>query len=234
MERNYTAEIDQIKQELAEIKALLQHGATSCKTTASHQQHAKTSMEDTPYTIPLPDGPHMTPAELDAHIAKRIADIVPADVSAPELSHLLVQLVTDTLQRNTSGAVGYYGTYTNGGRQSIWVQQASNETLLALVENGAAAKVLACIGNNDRLTLLLTLLRTPMSVAQLVAHGYSSTGQVYHLLKPLQAADLVVEDTHTRGMYVVQPHRVQGIIMLLAGIQDMLDTKYTQGAWETE
>jgi len=62
--------------------------------------------------------------------------------------------------------------------------------------------------------------------------GYNTTGQVYHHLKPLLAADLIMEDDNNRGCYFVQPHRVQGVIMLLAGISDMLDTKYTQGDWE--
>jgi hypothetical protein len=50
----------------------------------------------------------------------------------------------------------------------------------------------------------------------------------------LVAADLVVEDNKNKGkgVYVIQPHRVQGIIMLLAGISDMLDPQYTYGNWE--
>ena len=62
--------------------------------------------------------------------------------------------------------------------------------------------------------------------------GYSSTGQVYHHLKPLLAADLVVEDKHQRGCYIVQPHRVQDLIMLLAGVADLVDGTYTQGRLE--
>ena len=54
----------------------------------------------------------------------------------------------------------------------------------------------------------------------------------YHQLKSLLAADLVVEDVENRGSYVIQAHRVQGIIMLLAGVSDMLDPEYTQGSWE--
>jgi DNA gyrase subunit B len=85
------------------------------------------------------------------------------------------------------------------------------------------------------LNILLSILKKPMTVAQLVEEGgYNSTGQVYHHLKPLLAADLIVEDSQNegRGVYVVQPHRVQGIIMLLSGISDMLDPQYTQGDWE--
>jgi DNA gyrase subunit B len=81
--------------------------------------------------------------------------------------------------------------------------------------------------------MLLALLRSPRTAAQLVEQcGYNTTGQVYHHLKPLLAADLVKEDDKNRGSYFIQPHRVQGIIMLLAGISDMLDPQYTQGNWE--
>ena len=76
-----------------------------------------------------------------------------------------------------------------------------------------------------------------MTVAQLVEEcGYNSTGQVYHHLKPLIAANLVAEDEHgdVKGRYIVVPHRVQGIIMLLAGISDMLDPQYTQGDWTND
>jgi len=128
------------------------------------------------------------------------------------------------------------GVFASGGRQSTWIRhQVCADDLLKLIENRMAERVLACVGNSDRLNILLSILKKPMTVAQLVEEGgYNSTGQVYHHLKPLLAADLIVEDSQNegRGVYVVQPHRVQGIIMLLSGISDMLDPQYTQGDWE--
>jgi len=88
------------------------------------------------------------------------------------------------------------------------------------------------VGSNDRLNMLLAILRKPRTVAELVSDcGYTSTGQVYHHLKPLIAADLVMED-HRRGSYVIRPHRVQGVIMLLAGVADLVDGAFTQGTVE--
>ena len=49
-----------------------------------------------------------------------------------------------------------------------------------------------------------------MTVAKLVEEcGFNSTGQVYHHLKPLIAADLVIEDpqSENRGVYIIQPSR---------------------------
>ena len=155
----------------------------------------------------------------------------------PKLNSIMSSLCQLTDKENRTGSVTYLGVFTSGGRQSNWIQNKVNtDGLLALIENKSAATVLQCIGNNDRLTLLLALLRTPMTVAAMVDKcGFNTTGQVYHHLKPLIAADLVFEAGQSeRGVYAVKPHRVQGIIMLLAGISDLVDTKYSQGNWAAE
>jgi len=52
-------------------------------------------------------------------------------------------------------------------------------------------------------------------------------------MKPLLAADLITEDVKAgKGVYTMQPHKVQGIIMLLEGIRDMVDETFTKGDWE--
>ncbi|MGN1346438.1 MAG: hypothetical protein ACI4V1_06610 [Eubacteriales bacterium] len=62
---------------------------------------------------------------------------------------------------------------------------------------------------------------------------FGSTGQVYHHLKPLIAADIVTESAEDgKGRYAIVPHRVQGIIMLLAGVSDLTDTRYSSGTFE--
>ncbi len=150
------------------------------------------------------------------------------------LSEMMEELCYKTEERNGSGLISYLGVYNSGGRQSNWIRSTvPTEDLLALIESGIASKVLACIGNASRLAILLEILRGPKTVASLVEKcGFGSTGQVYHHMKPLLAADVVVEDEKQKGVYVIQPHKVQGIIMLLAGISDMVDETYTQGAWE--
>jgi len=150
------------------------------------------------------------------------------------LSEMMEDLCYKTEEKNMSGFVTYFGVYNSGGRQSNWIRNSvpANE-LLSLIESGIASKVLACIGNVNRLMILLEILRGPKTVAMLVEKcGFGSTGQVYHHIKPLLAADVVVEDEQQKGFYVIQPHKVQGIIMLLAGISDMVDETYTQGTWE--
>ena len=155
----------------------------------------------------------------------------------PKLSSIMNALCNITDKEDRTGSITYLGVFTSGGRQSNWIQNGINtDDLLALIENKSASTVLQCIGNNDRLTLLLALLRKPMTVAAMIEKcGFNSTGQVYHHLRPLIAADLVFEvEQGDRGVYAVKPHRVQGIIMLLAGISDLLDVKISQGDWVEE
>ncbi len=152
----------------------------------------------------------------------------------PKLSDIMNRLCKLTDKEDRTGSITYLGVFTSGGMQSNWIQNETNtDDLLKLIENKSATAVLQCIGNNDRLNLLLALLRTPMSVAMLVEKcGFNSTGQVYHHIKPLITADIVFEvEQAERGVYAVKPHRVQGIIMLLAGIADLVDIKYSQGNW---
>ncbi|MCL2409744.1 MAG: ArsR family transcriptional regulator [Oscillospiraceae bacterium] len=204
MDRDYGKEIDGINVQLDEIKALLME--------FTKQPQKKVGV-------------------------KLLKNIEPMRNMHPDkrLSELQEELCEKADEDENTGYITYLGVFSSGGRQSNWVSnQVNADRLLELIESNVAAKVLACIGNNDRLNMLLALLRAPRTVAQLVEEcGYNTTGQVYHHLKPLLAADLVKEDEqHGRGSYVIQPHRVQGVIMLLAGISDMLDTKYTQGDWD--
>ena len=124
--------------------------------------------------------------------------------------------------------------HQDSGRLTWIRNDVSANHLLSLVEDRTAERVLACIGSRDRLNLLLAILKKPRTVAQLVAEcGYHSTGQVYHHLRPLIAADLVTEASSAeKGCYAIQPHRVQGIILLLAGIGDMVNPEFSRGQWE--
>ncbi len=132
---------------------------------------------------------------------------------------------------NLSGCVTYLGVFASGGNQSSWVQKAiPTDSLLDLGMSGSAEKVLASIGSQERLNILITLLRQPMSASGLMETlQFTSLGRVYHHLKPLIAADLVQEDDRVKGRYEIVPHRVQGLIMILAGISDLLDTEFSSG-----
>jgi len=119
----------------------------------------------------------------------------------PNITNILGSLEDKCNNDEGSGCISYLGVFSSGGRQSSWIRhQVNADELISLVENGMEGKVLACIGNNDRLNILLAILKKPTTVAQLVEEcGYHTTGQVYHHLKPLIAADLVIEDSKSEG-----------------------------------
>lgn len=214
MERNYGTEIDKLREEIQNIHSEM----TKVKALLLGKTEEKQDNEK---------------KETIGHITK-MGKMSPR----PEMNAILDQLENSCGENGGSGRITYMGVYASGGRQSTWMSDNVDvDRLLPLIKDGTAEKVLACIGNQARLNILLAILKKPMTVAQLVEEfDFGSTGTVYHHLKPLMAADLVVEDSRNegKGYYVIQPHRVQGIIMLLAGICDMVDTKYTTGQWEEE
>jgi hypothetical protein len=110
--------------------------------------------------------------------------------SNPESNRIMDSLLEISEKENRTGSVTCMGVFRSSGRQSQWITESRNtDDLLALIEIKLASAVLQCIGNSDRLNLLLTLLRTPMTVASLVEKcGFNTTGQAYHHLKPLIAA----------------------------------------------
>lgn len=206
MERNISEEIDALKQQMSDLQESIRHLLPNLSVCAANE-----------------------PSPAVGHVEKMVG-MHPDE----RISSLLSDLEDHCGEDSNTGRVTYMGVFASGGRQSTWIKNDLNtDDLLTLIENRTAEKVLACVGSNDRLNMLLAILRKPRTVAELVSDcGYSSTGQVYHHLKPLLVADLVIEDKHQRGCYIIQPHRVQGVIMLLAGIADLVDTTYTKGQLE--
>ena len=156
------------------------------------------------------------------------------DALSPEghaqLNGIRDQLIAFADGAHETGAVAYAGNFESDGQQSIWAMTIQTDFLLTLNDHDMVENVLTSIGNSQRLGILLALLKQPMTVVQLVAAlEAKSTGLVYHHLKPLVLADIVYEE---KGVYAVKPHRVQGIIMLLAAVWDLTDTRYSSGSWE--
>lgn len=207
--RDYGKEIDQLREEIAGLRAMIEKGEP--------ERHESRAARPKPYTEEC-ERVHIMH---NMHPDKR-------------LSELMVELGEKAEAEGSTGRITYLGMFASGGRQSNWIKKAAScDDLMRLAESGMAGKVLACIGNATRLKILVELLKSPKTVAELTeACGLGSTGQAYHHMKPLLAADVIVENADDRGQYFVQPHRVQGIIMLLAGISDMVDEQYTKGVWE--
>lgn len=212
MSRNLEAEFDSLRNEVAELKELIK---------SINAEPIPPSQDDEPVEIISNNG--------DGKWWKKEA-----------LTNLKDDVKKFCKYNNHIGTIVTAGYFDAGSKDeddfSEWYSLTKNVgDLLALIENRTAEKVLTCIGNNDRLNLLLSLLKQPNTVAGLVENcGYTSPGQVYHHLRPLLAADLVFEDKKhsVKGTYRVQGHRVQGIIMLLEGIYYMTGTWFTKGNWD--
>ncbi|MDE7325462.1 MAG: helix-turn-helix domain-containing protein [Lachnospiraceae bacterium] len=225
MDRDYGKEIDSLQKELGQVKELLKE---LVKKNETPQPKAQLSGEEGTGSKGEREGALQHPNKVEI-----IRDMHPNHQLADQMEELCK--LADG--RGLNGLINYMGVFSSGGRQSNWIRhQVDVAGLLALIENHTAQKVLACIGNGDRLNILLAILKKPRTVAELVAEcNLHSTGQAYHHMKPLLTADLIVEDTASgagKGVYIVQPHKVQGIVMLLAGIADMVDETYTKGCWE--
>ncbi len=196
MDQDYGSDIRELREEMEQLKALF------AEYRRAGKENENVRPGDTGRIQPIPN---MHP-----------------DV---RLSGLMDKLTRGAEEKGEAGSVTYLGVFSSGGRQANWIRnEVSVDELLALVDNKAASAVLQSIGSNDRLNLLVALLRKPMTVAAMVEScGFNSTGRVYHHLRPLISADIVFEvEQGERGVYAVRPHRVQGIIMLLAGIADLM------------
>lgn len=202
MERDYGTEIDEIKKQLEAIQSMI-------ASSVEIGKHVK--------------------GESVGHVEK-----VKYTPKTKELDACLDEMENVVGQNGQTGSITYFGLFASGGRQSTWIKECVNtDDLLKLVGNKLAEKVLSCLGNADRLNILIALLKKPMSVAELITEcNLNSTGQAYHHMKPLLAADLIEEDS--KGVYIVRPYRVQGIIMLLAGIFDMADETYAKSNWDEQ
>lgn len=201
MDRNYGDEIDRIKEELTQIKKMIIRGQLSDFS---------------------PRNPPGSPEVL-------------ASEGLEALKSIQAQLIAYTDEHPTSGAIAYTGTFISKNeqleseRQSIWYSVVRTDDMLKLNDNRMVERVLASVGNGQKLDIILALLKHPMTVSQLVASlGARSTGQIYHHLKPLIMADMVKEE---QGVYAVIPYRVQGIIMLLAAVKDLIDPHFSAGDW---
>ncbi|MGH2530959.1 MAG: ArsR/SmtB family transcription factor [Thermomicrobiales bacterium] len=147
------------------------------------------------------------------------------------------ELIRSAKEKGLAGAISYAGFYNLGSddtsRESRWVTDFHAADDLLAQDDQTVARVLAALGNRQRLALLKAILEKPATAAELVERlGMGTTGQAYHHLKALQAADLIEQEE--RGLFAFKGPRVQSFLLLLAGVRDMLDAQYSSGVWDVE
>jgi DNA gyrase subunit B len=136
---------------------------------------------------------------------------------------------------NELGAVSYDGFFELGTRGSYWGTEHRTMKELMKMPPEKISIVLSSLGNQQRWEILCALLNEPMTVAQIVEKfDMKTSGKAYHHLNNLIAADLLeeVKDKNAeKGTYIVKPPLVQGIIMIMVGVWDLIDSKYNNGEW---
>ena len=192
MDRDFSAELDEIKVELKKLKEFYMRSSSKAEEGGKNWKRVE------PIRNMHPDS---------------------------RLSGMMTEMCTHAEESGVSGLVTYMGVFSSGGRQANWIKNEVNaDDLLRAVEDRTPERVLACVGSNERLNILIALLKKPMTVAEIVKKcGFGSTGQAYHHMKPLLAAGIIAEGEEGagKGVYVVRFDKVRGIIMLLAGICEL-------------
>lgn len=192
MDRDFSAELDEIKAELKKLKEFYMRSSSKAEEGGKNWKRVE------PIRNMHPDS---------------------------RLSGMMTEICTHAEESGASGLVTYMGVFSSGGRQANWIKNEVNaDDLLRAVEDRTPERVLACVGSNERLNILIALLKKPMTVAEIVKKcGFGSTGQAYHHMKPLLAAGIIAEGEEGagKGVYVVRFDKVRGIIMLLAGICEL-------------
>ena len=194
-ERDYGAEIDELRKDIAEIKEML------------NPQSKK---------------------------EKRIREVISSKMNPESQAKIdkLKEFAKET--DNELGVLSYHGFLELGNRGSYWgTEHCCVKDLMAMPQDKISV-VLSSLGNQQRWEILCAILNNPMTVNQIVEKfDMKTSGKAYHHLNNLIAADLVEEDKNSeKGTYAVKGHRVQGIIMIMAGVADLIDTHYSNGKWE--
>lgn len=135
----------------------------------------------------------------------------------------------EDLARETGepGYVSAFGAYQTDGEDTQlyrWSLEAHSVQDLLSVSADSVAHVLAALGNQQRLSILLMMLAHPATATDVVtALSLGTTGAAYHHLNVLQAAGLV-EQKH-RGVFTIVPSQTPVILTILAAFSGKMATE---------
>lgn len=122
------------------------------------------------------------------------------------------------------GSLYYSGQVSAGNGSFRWEPQERSVSKLLEVDSDRSAKVLSALGHKQRLDILKSVLQAPLTGAELVERlNMGTTGQLYHHIKALLGADLLVQEERG-GKYSLSGHRALPLLLLLASASDLLDT----------
>ncbi|MBD0382088.1 ATP-binding protein [Paenibacillus sedimenti] len=123
-----------------------------------------------------------------------------------------------------SGGLFYSGQYRSERSDYRWEPQERRVSQLLQVDGDKVAKILAALGHKQRLDILRSVLQEPLTGPELVERlNMGTTGQLYHHMKALLGADLLVQEERG-GAYSLPGRRALPLLLLLAAASDLLDT----------
>lgn len=124
------------------------------------------------------------------------------------------------------GYVSTYGVYeTEGDRPLHFHWSLEEQPIQELLEVSAdsVAQVLAALGNQQRLSIVVMMLARPATATDVVtALSLGTTGAAYHHLNVLQAAGLV--EQQQRGIFTIVPTQAPVILTILGAFSGSLAT----------
>lgn len=199
MEKNFVAEIEKIERDLLELKDAI---ASFTLDKASDQENAIES--------DLNDDSGKSPEHI---ILDRL--------------HTMTSIDKFSDDSQGTGYVTYLGAYNFENHENTWEKsEVPTKDILEFATTQSAEKIFGCISNKERLHLLITLIKKPTSVSELMEEcGYTSTGPLMFNLRALFNADLIMED-HSgseKNILKIKNNRIKGLIMLLAGVMDLAE-----------
>jgi DNA-binding transcriptional ArsR family regulator len=137
---------------------------------------------------------------------------------ATPLTGVLYQWRREAEERSLPGKVGYVGAAYVDSREYSWQREHSLADLLP-ADWSPAAGILEALGSPQRLALLKALLAGRRTSSELLEalggdQGGTTSGQLYHHLRALQSARLIMQ--WRRGEYDLAPGAAVFVLTILA------------------
>ncbi|CAM3523005.1 ATP-binding protein [Marinicrinis lubricantis] len=122
-------------------------------------------------------------------------------------------------------SVVFFSGQYRGERHHYWREpQVRRSSDLSKMDSDKISRILSALGHKQRLDILKSVGAEPLTGAEIVDRlQMGTTGQLYHHLKALLGADLLVQEERG-GKYMIPSHRVLPLMFLFAAASEILDT----------
>lgn len=230
MERDMAAEIDGLRAEMRELARTVQELARGWIGGVADAERAPAPNPAEEWESAIAEHRRVAEAADAGETANGASEPRPPVLDAPDLDPRAVHLARRAEELGASGLLTHVGYYGSGNRAYYWAADERRAEDVLGQDGERVARVLSALAHRQRLAILRAILQGPESAAELVERlGMGTTGQFYHHLNVLQAADLVRQEE--RGMFAFTNHRVPAFLTLLSGVRELLDTRYSAGSW---